>query len=93
MKSPYESDAWTPGLHSPLFFRSEAEAAWLQDAVSGGSDHPYPASSLMEERKRRIREAAYFKAERRGFTPGHELDDWLEAEQEVDAASRPLPQW
>jgi hypothetical protein len=45
----------------------------------------------MDQRKRRIREAAYFKAERRGFAPGHDLDDWIEAEQEVDAASRPLP--
>lgn len=27
--------------------------------------------------------AAYFKAESRGFDPGHELDDWLEAEREV----------
>ncbi len=29
-----------------------------------------------------IAEAAYFKAELRGFIPGHELDDWLEAEIE-----------
>ena len=27
--------------------------------------------------------AAYFKAERRGFTSGHELDDWLEAEHDI----------
>lgn len=26
--------------------------------------------------------AAYFRAESRGFVPGHELDDWLLAEQE-----------
>jgi Protein of unknown function (DUF2934) len=30
-----------------------------------------------------IREAAYFKAEARHFTPGVELQDWLEAEEEV----------
>ena len=30
----------------------------------------------------RIAELAYYKAERRGFEPGHELDDWLEAERE-----------
>jgi len=29
-----------------------------------------------------IAELAYFKAESRGFEPGHELEDWLEAEQE-----------
>ena len=30
-----------------------------------------------------IAEAAYFRAERRGFAPGHELEDWLEAEIEI----------
>jgi Protein of unknown function (DUF2934) len=29
-----------------------------------------------------IAEIAYYKAENRGFEPGYELDDWLEAEQE-----------
>ncbi len=27
--------------------------------------------------------AAYFKAERRGFASGYELDDWLEAEHDI----------
>jgi len=31
-----------------------------------------------------IAEAAYFRAQRRGFTPGHEVEDWLAAETEVD---------
>ena len=30
-----------------------------------------------------IAERAYFKAQQRGFTPGHELDDWLAAEREL----------
>lgn len=30
-----------------------------------------------------IAEAAYFRAERRGFTPGHELEDWLAGETEI----------
>jgi sterol desaturase/sphingolipid hydroxylase (fatty acid hydroxylase superfamily) len=30
-----------------------------------------------------IAEAAYYKAERRGFAPGWELHDWLEAEREI----------
>lgn len=29
-----------------------------------------------------IARLAYFKAEKRGFVPGYELDDWLEAERE-----------
>ena len=35
-------------------------------------------------RERLVREAAYFRAERRGFSPGRELDDWIAAEREVD---------
>ena len=27
--------------------------------------------------------AAYYRAEARGFEPGHEMEDWLEAEQEL----------
>lgn len=30
----------------------------------------------------KIGEIAYFKSESRGFEPGHELSDWLQAEQE-----------
>jgi len=30
-----------------------------------------------------IAECAYYKAERRGFVPGFELDDWLAAESEI----------
>lgn len=31
-----------------------------------------------------IQEAAYLRAERRGFEPGFELEDWLAAENEID---------
>lgn len=30
-----------------------------------------------------VAEAAYYKAEKRGFAPGRELQDWLEAEREI----------
>ena len=30
-----------------------------------------------------IAEAAYYKAEQRGFIPGYEEEDWLEAENEI----------
>lgn len=35
-----------------------------------------------------IQQAAFFRAEKRGFEPGHELDDWLEAEREIDILIR-----
>jgi hypothetical protein len=34
------------------------------------------------DREAMIAECAFYKAEQRGFEPGHELEDWLEAEQE-----------
>jgi hypothetical protein len=33
-----------------------------------------------------IAEAAYYRAEARSFAPGHEIEDWLQAEKDVDAA-------
>ncbi len=37
-----------------------------------------------EEREQLIAKAAYYRAENRGFLPGNELIDWLEAEAEID---------
>ncbi len=47
-----------------------------------------PDTSLIEsspeERLKVIAVAAYHKAEKRGFAPGDELQDWVEAEKEID---------
>jgi hypothetical protein len=40
-------------------------------------------SNTNDETRRRIAEAAYFRAKQRNFEPGHELEDWIEAESEV----------
>ncbi|HME40328.1 MAG TPA: DUF2934 domain-containing protein [Steroidobacteraceae bacterium] len=42
------------------------------------------APHFPENRRACIAAAAYRKAEQRGFAPGHELDDWLAAENDVD---------
>ncbi len=42
------------------------------------------ASPDREAREEMIRKAAYLLAERRGFCPGKELDDWLAAERQID---------
>lgn len=41
-----------------------------------------------EQRWKLIADAAFFKAENRGFAPGGEVADWLAAEMEVDALLR-----
>ena len=49
-------------------------------------------ASVGDEKKRRMIElTAYYKAEQRGFVPGGELQDWLAAEQEVNAGDRTHP--
>jgi len=45
---------------------------------------PSPKPPESEEREAMIAEAAYFRAEARGFEAGHELEDWLAAEREID---------
>jgi hypothetical protein len=55
-------------------------AAGLRDNLQS-----YMAPHISEDRKACIAEAAYFIAMRRGFSPGHELEDWLTAENDVDA--------
>jgi Protein of unknown function (DUF2934) len=48
-----------------------------------------PRLTVSEEARRAmIAEAAYLRAERRGFASGNEEEDWLAAEAEVDALLR-----
>jgi hypothetical protein len=42
------------------------------------------------QRQQMIAEAAYFRAERRGFNGGDPVRDWCEAEAEIDARLRQL---
>lgn len=37
------------------------------------------------EREQMIAVAAYYRAEQRGFSPGQEMEDWLEAEREIES--------
>jgi len=59
-------------------------AAGAPGKGSGISTEP----SSSEIRHALIAQTAYFRAQRRGFVPGEELEDWLAAEAEVDTALR-----
>ena len=48
-----------------------------------GRTFPEPMVSE-EERQSMIAEAAYYRAERRGFQDGNPVEDWLAAEAEID---------
>jgi hypothetical protein len=63
-----------------------ASARAASDAeITGDSLERREIPSFSDDRQQRIAEAAYWRAERRGFKPGHELEDWLEAERDIDA--------
>ena len=55
------------------------------DAASGAATG---ITVSAEARRAMIAQAAYLRCERRGFTPGGEVEDWLAAEAEVDALLR-----
>lgn len=59
--------------------RSAAPKAAAQSAASTG------ITVSEDVRRAMIAQAAYLRAERRGFTAGGEVEDWLAAEAEVDA--------
>jgi hypothetical protein len=64
---------------------------------SGNNSHPKTLAKPKQSRAREedrhhwILEAAYYRAERRGFVPGEELDDWLAAEAEIDGSLQEKP--
>jgi hypothetical protein len=49
----------------------------INPEIAGFGDTIY-----LPNRDAKIAELAYYKAESRGFEPGHEMEDWFAAEQE-----------
>lgn len=68
--------------------RSRRDSASARAAPAAARKAPAGAVIPPQEREQMIARAAYYRAERRGFAPGYELEDWLEAEAEVDASLR-----
>lgn len=61
---------------------SEQRSTARGDGI-GTSDLRPERSPSPDEVRRLIEEAAYYRAKQRGFEPGHELEDWVQAESEV----------
>jgi hypothetical protein len=64
---------------------TRARSAQPKGTRSAKGKAPQRAAVSVDDRRAMIAEAAYLRAERRGFAPGHETEDWLAAEVEVDA--------
>ena len=80
MASRRTPDARRPAKSSPAP-TSARTLSGTRPAVAA----PVRVALTAEARRAMIAESAYLRAERRGFTPGHETQDWLAAEAEVDA--------
>lgn len=76
-----------PGRRAPATTVADAP---VSGTVPVGVMPDGPTFIEPKERQAMIAEAAYFRAERRGFEPGHELEDWVAAESDVEHLL-PLP--
>lgn len=79
-KAPAKKVAAAKGKGEAVTRRSPAKAAPAMGGVTP------------EQRYRMICDAAYFRAERRGFVGGNALQDWLDAESEIDELLRSMQQ-
>lgn len=64
--------------------RAPRKAAPSKTVAKGQTGTIQPKPITPEARHQMIALGAYLRAERRGFAPGGEIQDWLESEQEVD---------
>ena len=49
---------------------------------------PYSPDTDLAEFREMVAKNAYYRAEKRNFEDGYELEDWLEAEQEIRSQRR-----
>lgn len=47
----------------------------------------------LDQREAMIRDAAYYHYAKRGYTPGHDFDDWLAAEAEIERRMAESPEF
>lgn len=90
MSKSTATPAATRGKSGPQQSHPARTTASAKVAACKRSAEPQTASARMapEQRQQLIAQAAYFIAERRGFAPGNELEDWLQAEAEIEACMK-----
>jgi hypothetical protein len=55
------------------------------EASATGARRTEPRAPSPDDRRELIRRTAYFLSERCGFDPSRDIENWLEAERQVDA--------
>jgi hypothetical protein len=79
-RRPNEPQDEKPSATAPT--RARAKSSTPRKTAKKATVHVAVSEDV---RRMMIAEAAYLRAERRGFAPGGEEEDWLAAETEVDA--------
>ena len=84
--------AASPGASDEAFDEHAAERRGTNDP--GQKPKPSASGSMgdTDTREQRVREEAYRRYEARRGNPGDDIQDWLEAEAEVDRVSRQSPE-
>ena len=78
-------------MPSPRIQRPDAPEA-KSDASASGPGLTPARSPMSHDRHEQIAARAYELAQRREFAPGNEVEDWLQAEREIEAgATRNTP--
>lgn len=57
-----------------------------EPSITSEDDPDFTCEANEAERNEMIATAAYYRAEHRGFNNGNAMQDWLEAEAEIDNA-------
>jgi len=83
-KSTQSSARTTATTVTTATARPERTTSGTQAGASAGATLRAVPMTGADERARMIAEAAYYLSEQRGFAPGHEVEDWLAAEQQID---------
>jgi hypothetical protein len=78
----------TPRKTAPVTPQPDKKAAAPRKPTNAQRADPLSTSNIRadaspEEIRKLIAEVAYYRAMERGFEPGHELEDWIEAESAV----------
>jgi hypothetical protein len=80
--SPAKAASKASGTPKTAKPKPMAEATKTPPAKAKRTKKPVPA---LQERQVWIATAAYHRAEKRGFAAGYEVQDWLDAEAEINA--------
>jgi hypothetical protein len=85
MSTSHVATPRSAGRKSAMPVVSEAKPEARPGLIAAAAAQPAQRQPAGPETKRlMVAEAAYYRAEKRGFAPGGELQDWVEAEAQME---------